>query len=194
MQISEEVKGVLLLAARAAIDSLFEESHPLIIDFNRYPLLLGKNIGAFVTLTANNQLRGCIGYVDSGDQTLIETVCNAAKHAALNDPRFYPLTKEELPGINIEISLLSPSTPINNYEEIQLGIHGLLLKEGRNQGLLLPQVATENKFTLSQFLSAICEKTGVASNLWKTKKLNLLVFTAVVFSELGKRKRTHESV
>ena len=194
MQISEEVKGVLLIAARAAIDSLFEETHPPVIDYNCYPLLLEKNIGAFVTLTENNQLRGCIGYIDSGDQRLIDTVCNAAKHAARNDPRFNPVRKEELPGINIEISLLSPFTPIEDYNEIQLGVHGLLLKEGSRQGLLLPQVATENNFTLPQFLNAICQKTGVSSSLWKDKKLNLKVFTAVVFSELGKRKRTHESV
>ena len=194
MQITEEVKGVLLLAARSAIDSLFEEHHPLIIDYDCYPVLLEKNIGAFVTLTENNQLRGCIGYIDSMDQTLIETVCNAAKHAAVNDPRFNPLSVEELSEINIEISLLSPFTPINNYDEIQLGTHGLLLREGNKQGLLLPQVATENKFTLPQFLNAICQKTGVSSNLWRTKKLNLMVFTAVVFSEIGKRKITHESV
>lgn len=193
MQITEEVKGVLLLAARAAIDSLFEESHPLIIDYNCYPLLLEKNIGAFVTLTANDQLRGCIGFIDSMDQTLIDTVCNASKYAALNDPRFYPLTKEELPEVNIEISLLSPFTRIKNYEEIQVGVHGLLLKEGSKQGLLLPQVATENNFTLDQFLTAICQKAGVHSYLWKTKKLDIKVFTAIVFSELGKRKRTHES-
>jgi AmmeMemoRadiSam system protein A len=194
MQISEEVKGVLLLAARTAINSLFEESHPPVIDYSCYPILLEKNIGAFVTLTEKNQLRGCIGYIDSMDQTLLDTVCNAAKHAALNDPRFYPVKKEEVLGINIEISLLSPLTPINNYEEIQLGVHGLLLIDGTKQGLLLPQVATENKFNLSQFLSAICQKTGVASNLWQSKKLNLMVFTAVVFSELGKRKKTYESV
>jgi len=194
MEISEEVKGVLLLAARSAIDSLFEESHPLFIDFNCYPILLEKNIGAFVTLTENEELRGCIGYIDSGDQTLIDTVCNAAKHAAVNDPRFNPLTQEELQNINIEISLLSPFTTLNEYEDIQLGIHGLLLTEGNKKGLLLPQVAVENKFTLPQFLTAICQKTGVSSNLWKNKKLDLKVFTAVVFSELGKRKRTHESV
>ncbi len=193
MQISEEVKGVLLLAARSAIDSLFEESHPLIIDYNCYPVLLEKNMGAFVTLTANNELRGCIGYIDSMEQTLIDTVCNAAKHAALNDPRFYPVTKVELPGINIEISILSPFTSINDYEEIQLGVHGLLLKEGSKQGLLLPQVATENNFTLPEFLTAICQKTGVKSNLWQTKKLDIKIFSAIVFSELGKRKRTHES-
>ena len=194
MQISEEVKGVLLLAARAAIDSLFEESHPLIIDFNLYPMLLEKNIGAFVTLTENNQLRGCIGYIDSGDQTLIDTVCNAAKHAAVNDPRFNPLRNNELPEINIEISLLSPFSSINDYEEISVGVHGLLLKEGNKQGLLLPQVATENKFNLAQFLTAICEKTGVTSNLWQSKKLDIKVFTAVIFSELGKRKKANESV
>jgi AmmeMemoRadiSam system protein A len=194
MQVSDEVKGVLLLAAREAIDSLFEESHPPIIDYNRYPLLLEKNTGAFVTLMQNYQLRGCIGFIDSGDQTLIDTVCNAAQHAAMNDPRFDPIRKEELSRINIEISLLSPFTTINDYDEIQLGVHGLLLKEGNSQGLLLPQVATEFKFTLPEFLTAICQKTGVSSNLWRSKKLDLKVFTAIVFSEMGKRKRTHESV
>ena len=193
MQISEEVKGVLLLAARSAIDSLFEESHPLIVDFSCYPMLLEKNIGAFVTLTEKNELRGCIGYIDSMDQTLFDTVCNAARNAAINDPRFFPITQEELSEINIEISLLSKADPIDDYDEIKIGTHGLILNVGNKQGLLLPQVATENKFTLPQFLDAICQKTGVDPHLWKSKKLDLKVFTAVIFSELGKRKRPHES-
>jgi AmmeMemoRadiSam system protein A len=192
MQISEEIKGVLLMAARDAIRSLFGESHPLIIDYSFYPQLLDKNAGVFVTLTQNHELRGCIGYLENSGMTLYDAICEAAKHAAINDPRFYPVNQQEVPDLNIEISILSSSTPIEDYSEIQVGVHGLLLKEGNKQGLLLPQVATENSFTLQQFLTAICQKAGVDSYLWQTKMLNIKIFTAAVFSEAGKREKTYE--
>jgi len=94
------------------------------------------------------------------NQTIFDTICEAAKHAAINDPRFHPLSAKELPIINIEISILSPFSQIKGYEEIKLGAHGLLLDEEGIRALLLPQVATENNFTLQQFLTAICQKQG----------------------------------
>ena len=193
MQLSEEVKKILLLAARDAIKSLFDKSNPPKIDYTRYPELSETNTGAFVTLTMNDQLRGCIGYLESPNQTIFDTICEAAKHAAINDPRFHPLSAKELPIINIEISILSPFSQIKGYEEIKLGAHGLLLDEEGIRALLLPQVATENNFTLQQFLTAICQKAGIDSYSWQKRKLNLKVFTAAVFSEAEKRKKTYES-
>lgn len=191
MDITEEVKGVLLISARDAIRSLFGSSHPPYIDYNFYPVLAKTNVGAFVTLTQKGQLRGCIGYIQS-DNTLFDTVINAAKHAAMNDPRFTPLNDREVADIEIEISVLTEGVPISRYEEIEIGTHGLILKEGAKSGLLLPQVATENKFTTAEFLTAICQKTGVDPYLWQKKKLNLKVFSAIVFSEAGKRRKTYE--
>ena len=141
----------------------------------------------------HNQLRGCIGYLDSPNQSIFDTICEAAKHAAINDPRFHPLSERELPDINIEISILSPFSQIKEYEEIELGVHGLLLDEEGIRALLLPQVATENNFNLQQFLKAICQKAGIDSYSWQKRKLNLKVFTALVFSETEKRKESYES-
>jgi len=191
MELSNKAKGVLMLAARDSIHSLFGDKLPPIIDFNYYPELAKVGSGAFVTLTMGNQLRGCIGYITS-DLTLFDTVCDAAKQAAVSDPRFYPLTESEFTEVNIEISVLSPLSPIYNYEEIQLGVHGLVLDDEYNRAILLPQVATENNFDLPQFLTALCEKAGLDPYAWETDMLSIKIFTAVVFSEIDNRKRSYE--
>ena len=191
MEISEESKGILMLAARNSIESLFGEKQQPIIDYNFYPQLQQSGIGAFVTLTIHNELRGCIGYVTS-KWNLYETVCDAAMQAASSDPRFPQLTEQELPKINIEISILSPLSELDNYNGIQLGVHGLYLEDGDYRGLLLPQVAAENKFDIPNFLSALCEKAGLSPDEWEVRKLNVKTFTASVFSEVGNRTRTYE--
>jgi AmmeMemoRadiSam system protein A len=193
MQLSEEEKEVLLLTARNAIKTLFGDSLQPVTDIALYPNLFEKNIGAFVTLKLHSELRGCIGYLDNSDLTLYDTICQAAGHAAFNDPRFLPLSKSELALINIEISVLSSFIPIKKYEDIELGTHGLLLDEPGMRALLLPQVAIENNFNLNQFLIAICQKAGVDIFLWQRKKLNLKVFTATIFSEKIISKESYES-
>lgn len=192
MELSEDVKGILLLSARNAIKSLFETFPPDIIDFNLYPSLITKNQGVFVTLTIQGELRGCIGFLHS-DRPLIDTVIDAARHAAVHDPRFPKVHFEEVPHLEIEISVLSEPFPIE-YDEIQIGKHGLVLEEKGRNGLLLPQVAPEYNFGVPEFLSAVCQKAGVDPNLWKKKQLNLKAFTAMVFSESGKRKKTCEYI
>ena len=191
MELTEEEKGVLMFAARDSIHSLFGNTPEPIINYDFYPHLKEKGAGAFVTITIKNNLRGCIGYMTS-NLTLYETVCDAAKQAAMNDPRFPPLSEEELEYINIEVSVLSHLVRVNNYEEIVPGVHGLVLEEGEYRGVLLPQVATENKYTLPQFLEALCLKAGLAPDAWETGMLNIYSFTATVFSELGRRKKTYE--
>lgn len=193
MQLSEEVKYILLRSARDAIKSLFENNIPPPSNSSHFQELSEKNTGAFVTLTLHNQLRGCIGYLEPTNQTLIDTIIQAAKHAAINDPRFPPLSTQELSDIKIEISILSPFSSIKDYKEIILGVHGLLLDEEGIRALLLPQVVTENNFTLQQFLSAICQKAGINTFSWQKRKLNLKVFTATVFSEMEKREEKYES-
>jgi AmmeMemoRadiSam system protein A len=192
MKLSESDKGVLILSAREAIQSLFMDIVSPIIDFTYYPNLK-NNMGAFVTLIKDNHLRGCIGYLHS-DMTLFQTVCEAAKQSAINDPRFPPLTYDEVGKVFIEISVLSPMEKIDSYEQIELGVHGVMLEEGPYRSVLLPQVATEHNFTLAQFLNALCEKAGMPSFSWESDLLNIKVFTAEVFSEFGNRKRTYERV
>jgi AmmeMemoRadiSam system protein A len=194
MELSKEVKDILLQAARDSIKSLFDKTSLPENNYPQYPELSRINAGAFVTLTTHHQLRGCIGYLESPGKTLFDTICEAARHAAFNDPRFHPLTERELSDVVIEISILSTFTPIKDYSEIEIGVHGLLLEEYATRALLLPQVATEHHFSREQFLTAICQKAGIDSNTWKKRKLNLQVFTATVFSETERRKESYEPV
>ena len=180
MNISQEEKNILLKAARQSIGSLFDGKEPDQPDYKKYPVLKEK-LGAFVTLTINHQLRGCIGYI-IGREPLFDTICSAAIHAAVNDPRFPALKKSEYDKIHIEISILSEFVPIKSYDEIIIGKHGLYLDEGGG-GLLLPQVATEHNMNREQLLSAICNKSGFYSEFWKERMLKIKVFTAEIFSE-----------
>jgi AmmeMemoRadiSam system protein A len=191
MGLSEEEKGVLLLAARDSLKSIFMETGLPEIDFTHYPNLRRKGQGAFVTLKIDEDLRGCIGYLKS-DMTLYDTVCEATKQASLNDPRFYPLQYEELETVRLEISILSTFSPIGSYDEIQIGVHGLVLDDSGYRGVLLPQVAVEHNYDVNAFLSALCEKAGMPAATWETEMLNIQVFTAVIISEVGNRKKTYE--
>ncbi len=190
MVLTKNEKGILLLSAREAIRNLFEDKPLPKVDFNYYPNLEVKT-GAFVTLKIDGQLRGCVGYISS-DIPLFETVCDAAQQAAMNDNRFYPLTFEELPHLTIEISVLLPGVPLKNYEEIEIGKHGLILEDEGVKALLLPQVAVENNFTIEQFLTSLCEKAGLDPFLWENKFLNIKVFSATVFSEVVHRNYEDE--
>jgi AmmeMemoRadiSam system protein A len=107
----------------------------------------------------------------------------AAYQAAFHDPRFSPLTEEEYKLISIEISILSEPFPLNNYDDIVVGEHGLILEEENKRGLLLPQVPIEHNMNKEEYLSALCNKAGFPPYYWKEKQLKLFAFTATVFSE-----------
>lgn len=191
MNLTSEEKAILLKAARQSIQAVFGESEEPTAEYDKYPDLRIKS-GAFVTLTINKNLRGCIGYIWA-EMSIFETVCEAAVQAAFRDPRFMPLSYTEFDLINIEISVLSDSKKINNYDEIEIGKHGLILNHQGRRGLLLPQVAVENHFSRERFLNAICEKAGFESYLWQKQKLNIEIFTADIFSEEGERKQSYVS-
>lgn len=181
MVLSSKEKEILLSAARESIRSIFGKADISVTDYKSCPNLK-LEAGAFVTLKIKDELRGCIGFITS-DQPLFDTICEVAKHAAVQDPRFPPLTPQEFNSIEIEISVLSPMKKISDYSEIKIGQHGLLVEEGYHRGLLLPQVATENDYSVQQFLTSICMKAGLSPDLWKRKQINLKVFTALVFNE-----------
>ncbi len=181
MELTKEEKLILLQTARNSISSLFRKTDDLKFDIKKHPVF-NSRAGAFVTLTTNKKLRGCIGYIIS-DRKLITTIKDAAKQAANADPRFPPLTEKELSKISIELSILSEPFPINSYDEIIIGKHGLILEEGGSRGLLLPQVPIEHKMNREEFLTAICQKSGLHGDYWKERELNLSAFTATVFSE-----------
>jgi len=197
MELSTEEKEILLIAARESILEEFSECDVSKVDYKAYPKLK-MELGAFVTLHIKNQLRGCIGYIIAqkhiknqlrgcigyiiAQKALFETIVEAAKHSAFGDPRFAELSRDELNEVTIEISVLSQFEPIKSYDEIEVGKHGLLLEEG-GRAVLLPQVATEQNYNRSEFLTALCHKAGLYGNYWKERMLNIKVFTALVFSE-----------
>jgi len=181
MHILIEEKKIMLQIARNSIASIFDSNIEIEVDFAKHPILNSQK-GAFVTLTKNNHLRGCIGYIISY-RPLYETIKDAARQAAIGDPRFSELKQKELEQIKIEISILSEPFPIKSYDDIIVGIHGLILSEQGRQGLLLPQVPIEHKMNKEEYLSAICQKAGFHSDLWKERTLNIEMFTADVFSE-----------
>lgn len=181
MDLSGEEKLFLLETARNSILNLYEKTDISAPDFERNPILKSK-AGAFVTITINSRLRGCIGYIVS-DKPLFETVKDAAVQAAVEDPRFPPLTHDEYNKIDLEVSVLSEPFKMNSYDEIVLGKHGLILDDMGRRGLLLPQVPIEHNMDKERYLCAICEKAGLPSFSWQERLLNIEMFTADIFSE-----------
>ena len=138
--------------------------------------------GVFVTLHEKGDLRGCIGYVE-GVKPLQDAVIDNAISAAFSDPRFMPVGTDEVEQLDIEISVLTPLELVENVEDIQIGKDGLLMKQGYNQGLLLPQVATEQKWDRETFLRHTCLKAGLPTNAWKDNETVIYKFSAIIFGE-----------
>lgn len=139
--------------------------------------------GAFVTLrrAADGDLRGCVGRLEA-DTPLLVTVNHMAVAAAFRDGRFDPVSAGELVSLRIEISVLSPLEPIQP-SDIQVGRHGLLLRQGARSGVLLPQVPEEHGWDREAFLAHTCLKAGLPPDTWRQPDAELLGFTATVFAE-----------
>lgn len=145
------------------------------------PVFDERGAGVFVTLHQARRLRGCIGQVQPLGN-LAETLAHCAAAAALEDPRFPPVSPEEVSSLEIEISLLSAPEPIEK-ERIEVGLHGLIVRQGYFSGLLLPQVATRFQWTGERFLEETCVKAGLPRDAWKDPDTRVLAFAAEVFSE-----------
>jgi AmmeMemoRadiSam system protein A len=137
--------------------------------------------GAFVTLKQKGRLRGCIGHF-TGVGTLGSTVMAMAREAAVSDPRFVPVAPEEVHGLTIEISVLSPMERIE-AEDVVPGKHGLYITQGSRAGTLLPQVAEAEGWNREVFLSHTCIKAGLSPDAYKQDGTDIFVYTAEVFSE-----------
>ena len=174
---------ILLDLARRAISSAVIEKR--ILDSPPYSAALTEPAGAFVTLHRDGQLRGCVGQVESPD-SLGDTVARAAISAALHDSRFPAVEADEVRSLEIEISVLSPPEPVTP-EAIQLGRHGLLIVKGEYRGLLLPQVATERRWSSQRFLEETCAKAGLPRDAWREPSTRVLAFAAEVFSDTSLR-------
>lgn len=143
---------------------------------------LEQCVGCFVTVKIDRGLRGCIGLLQS-DQPLYESVAEMAVAAAMRDPRFPPMSRNELERSNIDISVLSEFVRVENPEEIQPGRDGLYVRRGIYSGLLLPQVATEYGWDRETFLDQTCVKAGLGPGAWRSPGMEIYRFTAEVFGE-----------
>ncbi|MFA5093435.1 MAG: AmmeMemoRadiSam system protein B [Candidatus Omnitrophota bacterium] len=179
--LSNQQKRKLLILARQTIDHYLKTGKKL--DNVETDSVLNQKMGAFVTLTQDGQLRGCIGNL-IGTQPVYLTVRDMAIEAAVDDPRFRPLKYAELNDLQIEISVLSPLKQVDSADQIELGKHGVLVRRGMQSGVFLPQVATETGWSKDEFLNTLCsQKAGLPSDAWKNKDTQLYIFNAQVFSE-----------
>lgn len=180
MKLDDQDRAALLRIARRTIESfLGDGTRPVFEDVG--PRLLEPG-GAFVTLHAEGQLRGCIGTFEV-THPLAETVSRMAVAAATSDPRFPPVRPEELQEITIEISVLSPRRRILDPGEVQVGVHGLHVQRGTRRGVLLPQVPVEAGWDRETFLDHTCRKAGLPPEAWRDPSTLIEVFTAEVFGE-----------
>lgn len=172
-------KKLLLEIARHALVAAVERRESL----DRLP---GNEIaaefgGAFVSLHRRARLRGCVGQIGRR-QPLVYVVAYCAKAAALDDPRFEPVRRDELGDIEIELSILSEVQEIAP-DRIEAGRHGLIVSRGAQRGVLLPQVATQFQWTALRFLEETCAKAGFAADAWKDSGTRIEAFTAEVIAE-----------
>lgn len=173
-------------SARAELLSIAREAVSRYLDDRKVPsgppsdTRLSENGAAFVTLTDNGRLRGCIGYTEAV-APLFRVVQECAIAAATEDPRFPPVSASEVGGLRFGISLLTPPWPILP-EAVVVGVHGLVISYGDRRGLLLPQVAIDNGWSAGIFLAQTCIKAGLPSDAWR-HGASIHAFTAEVFAE-----------
>ena len=177
-QFSLKERRALLALSRAAITSALENKT---IERGKAERPFSLRRGVFVTINVHGKLRGCIGVIEPRGP-LGDSIIHCAQNAAFHDPRFPALRREELPGLEIEISLLSELFPIA-LNQIQIGKHGLLIATESHRGLLLPQVATENRLSREEFLEETCRKAGLPRDAWRAPQTKIYAFTCEIFRE-----------
>ncbi len=190
-ELDDETGRFLVRLARKAIDQYLANGMRITAPDDT-PSKLHEKRGVFVTLTnasADNALRGCIGY-PLPTKRLVDAAIDSAIDAATGDPRFDPVPLEEFRSkVRVEVSVLTPpeeivvQNPTDYPKKIEIGTDGLIVERGWYKGLLLPQVATEWKMNTEEFLSNCCMKAGLAPDAWLVKGTNVQKFQAVIFHE-----------
>lgn len=199
----EEGKFLIQLARNAVKEQL--EKRKTIQPPKETLKKLFEQCGVFVTINSvrsgDKELRGCIGY-PYPTSPLVEAVIDSAINAATQDPRFYPLSLDELSKVVFEVSVLTPPEPVEvkNPKEylskIKVGEDGLIVEKGYYRGLLLPQVPVELGWCEEEFLCQCCVKAGLPLDSWLTKGTKIYKFKAIIFEEetpMGEVKRLHLS-
>jgi len=181
-----EQEILLKIAREALVNAVHYEPLPEIM-FSKLPNSLQEDGASFVTLTINDRLRGCIGTLEAY-QPLAKDVQEHAVAAGMQDSRFPNVQPEELPSINIEISILTPKNPVSYSDaqdllnKIQHGIDGVVLQDGFRKATFLPQV-WEKIPDPNKFLTQLCMKMGASGDLWRKKPLQIYKYQVEEFSE-----------
>ncbi|MDP2860597.1 MAG: AmmeMemoRadiSam system protein B, partial [bacterium] len=178
--LSEEAKKESLDLARETLEKYFEGKT---FSFAPKNSRLLQPLGVFVTLRKSGELRGCIGTFEP-TEPLYRVIAEMAIAAAVKDPRFSPVEKNELSELSIEISVMTPKKKISDWKKIELGKHGVVVQRGLSSGTFLPQVATETGWSLEEFLSQLCsQKAGLSPECYRDPDVSLYTFEAQVFEE-----------
>lgn len=173
---TDRERSQLLALARQVLVAAVRGTAPPPVDAADFD----RRAGAFVTLTRHGELRGCIGHIEP--QRLGDVIGRCAAAAALEDPRFPPVSEPELSRIHIELSILGPLEPLTDPSQIEIGRHGLVIAARGRRGLLLPQVATEWGWTPVRFLEQTCVKAGLPADAWQ-QGAQIFLFEAEIFDE-----------
>lgn len=186
--LTPEERAILLRLAREAVERGVKGEDLPPLDLASLPAHLCEAGSSFVTLTSHGQLRGCIGALDAY-QSLAEDVREHALGAALKDPRFPPVSEEELGGIQIEVSRLTPpvlleySDPQDLLAKLRPHVDGVILRDDPyRRATFLPQVWAKIPDPAA-YLSNLCYKMGVAPDLWRHKHLEVLTYQVEEFHE-----------
>jgi len=149
--------------------------------------------GVFVTLHtiegSREKLRGCIGRIESPRSTLIQSTIDSAIDAAINDPRFPSVTLNEMKNVIVEVTILTVpqlleiNDPKDYFNLIKIGKHGLIAERGHFRGLLLPQVAVEQRWDLESYLDYVCMKANLPPNIWRNLDTKISIFEGIIYSE-----------
>jgi AmmeMemoRadiSam system protein A len=176
-EFSREERSLLLKLAHQAIASALDRST---IAIDAPSAHLAEPRGAFTTLYWRGNLRGCVGYVEAV-ASVYRTVIATSRAAAFEDTRFWPVTREELPELQVSLSILTKPAPIQPGQ-IEIGVHGLIVTFGGHRGLLLPQVPLEHGWDRTTFLEQTCRKAGLPLDAWE-KGAAIQAFRAEIFSD-----------
>jgi AmmeMemoRadiSam system protein A len=176
--LTKDDKATLYAIARTAIECAAGGKKPPALEIKSD--ILKENRGAFVSLHRHGNLRGCIGHIHP-TKPLYKTIQDMAIAAAFQDPRFEPVSTDEIDELDIEISVLTPMKKIENIQEIEIGKHGLYIVKNMYHGLLLPQVATNYGWNKKTLLEHTCMKAGLPQDAWTDKDAELYIFSADIF-------------
>jgi len=181
VEVTQAARAQLLNLARTAVAVASRAAPAPALDAAMHAAsLTDLHASAFVTLTRDGELRGCMGILDA-DRPVHDAVAEAAACATRTDPRFRPVSPDELPGIEVDVSVLGPMVLLDDPLAWRLGIDGIVVRLGSRRGLLLPEVAEENGLDRVAMLDIASRKAGLPSGAWRSPDAQVYAFRTLRF-------------